>query len=490
MDADSPMPAPSPRPPPPAERAAAPRRRRSALHWQILIGLLVGAAAGWLCGALLPARADGSPNAVLAWAVRNVAEPIGQVFLRLIFMVVVPLVFCALVLGVVGIGDVRRLGRLGARTLFFTVVLSAASVGLGLLLVNVVRPGGRLPAAKQAELRARYAGNTVAAVALARQARPLRDTLLDIIPKNPLQEMVGALDGSSPGGGMLAVMFFALAFGIALTVAPHRAGALIGVIEGVYDVVMVIIGFAMRLAPVGVAALAFSLTATLGLDIVRALFGYVATVLIGLALHQFGVYSLAVAIFARMNPLRFFGRISEAMLTAFATSSSNATLPTALRVAERDLGLRRETAGFVLTIGATGNQNGTALYEGVTVLFLAQVFGVDLTITQQVTVAVMSILAGIGTAGVPGGSLPLVVLVLQSVGVPGEGIGIILGVDRLLDMCRTTLNVTGDLAVAACVDRGTDVSGGTRSRVVEQASSLRAGAGKTPVSPGDGTTAL
>jgi len=423
------------------------------LHWQILLGLVAGAVGGLIAGAICPPQADGSPHAGLAWFTRNVAEPLGQVFLRLIFMVVVPLVFAALVLGVAGIGDVRRVGRVGAKTLLYTLCLSATSVAIAVVLANALQPGARLSEEKRVELRRRYATETQMRVAQARAAKPLRDVLLDIIPRNPLQEMVGALDGSSPGGGMLAVMFFALVFGIAVTLAPQRTGPLIAVLEGVYDVVMAVIALAMRLAPLGVAGLVFALTATLGLAILHTLAWYVLTVLGGLALHFLGVYSLVVATFARLSPLRFFGRISEAMLTAFATSSSNATLPTSLRVTERNLGVRREITSFVLTVGSTANQNGTALYEGVTVLFLAQVFGVELSLTQQVTVALMSVLAGVGTAGVPGGSLPLVVLVLQSVGVPAEGIGVILGVDRLLDMCRTTLNVTGDIAVAACVNR-------------------------------------
>jgi DAACS family dicarboxylate/amino acid:cation (Na+ or H+) symporter len=442
----------------PADRDASesallpPPRSRLALHWKILIGLVVGAASGAVANALLAPEPDGSPNAQLEWFAKNVADPVGQVFLRLIFMVVVPLVFSALTLGIASIGDVRRIGRLGVSTLLYTLVLSSISVAIGLGLANAVRPGARLPQAKRLELRERYAPNAALAVAQAKKAKSIRDTLLDLIPKNPLQEMVGALDGSSPGGGMLAVMFFALLFGIALSLAPERTAALVAVLEGVYDVVMVLIGFAMRLAPFGVAGLVFSLTALLGLDILKTLAWYVVTVLAGLALHLIGVYSIVVFLLARRSPRQFFASISEAMLTAFATSSSSATLPTALRVTEHNLGVRREVASFVLTVGSTANQNGTALYEGVTVLFLAQVFGVDLTFTQQVTVVLMSVLAGVGTAGVPGGSLPLVVLVLNYVGIPGEGIGIILGVDRLLDMCRTTLNVTGDIAVAACVE--------------------------------------
>ncbi len=434
----------------------APQRSRLALHWQILIGLVSGAVAGLVANASFPREDDGSPNALLEWGASNIAEPAGQVFLRLIFMVVLPLVFAALVLGVASIGNFRRLGRLGLMTLLFTVVLSGISVAIGLALANTVQPGTHLPEEKRLELRQRYAPGAGAAVEQARQAKSLRDTLLDIIPKNPLQEMVGALDGSSPGGGMLSVMFFALVVGVGIAAVPERTGTLVKVLEGIYEVAMVIIGFAMRLAPLGVAALVFSLAALLGFDIFATLVWYFLTVLAGLGLQLIVVYSAVVLLFAGMRPRQFFSGISDVMLTAFATSSSNATLPTALRVAEQHLEIRPEVSRFVLTIGATGNQNGTALYEGVTVLFLAQAFGVDLSLTQQITVMLMSLLAGIGTAGVPGGSLPLVVLVLQSVGVPGEGIGIILGVDRLLDMCRTTLNVSGDLVVAACVNRAAD----------------------------------
>jgi len=419
----------------------------------------MGAVAGLAANALCVGQADGTPNARLEWAVRNVAEPIGQVFMRLIFMVVIPLVFSALVLGIVGLGDIRRLGRVGIKTLAYTLVLSGCSVVLGVAMTNLVRPGQHLPDQQRSALRERYSGLADEKVAQARASRPLRDTLLDIIPRNPLQEMVGALDGSSPGGGMLAVMFFAVVFGIALTLVPEKAAPVISLLEGVYAAVMVLVGMAVRLAPLGVAALVFSLTALLGLDIIRTLGWYVATVLGGLALHFFGVYTVLISVVGRLNPARFFQRSSEAILTAFATSSSNATLPTSLRVAETQLGVRREIGSFVLTVGSTANQNGTALYEGVTVLFLAQVFGVDLSLTQQVTVALLAVLAGVGTAGVPGGSLPLVVMVLQTVGVPAEGIGIILGVDRLLDMCRTTLNVTGDIAVAVCVDRSERTGG-------------------------------
>jgi DAACS family dicarboxylate/amino acid:cation (Na+ or H+) symporter len=428
-------------------------KKRLALHWQILIGLLIGAAGGLAARAAWPPQPDGTLDPTLEMLVQNVAYPLGQVFLRLILMVVIPLVFCALALAVAELGDLRQLGRLGLKTLVFTLILSSASVAIGLIGTNWIRPGERMSESKRAELRERYASQTVTAVEQAKSAKSLRDTLLDIIPRNPLQEMVGALDGSSPGGGMLAVMFFALAFGIAISFAPERTETLVRVLQGVFDTVMVIIRFAMRLAPFGVAGLIFFVTALLGGEILVSLAWYVGTVIGGLTLHLAVVYSLAIVLIARRSLWKFYSGISEAMLTAFATSSSNATLPTAIRVAEERLGVRPEVARFVLTVGSTANQNGTALFEGVTVLFLAQVFGVELTLVQQITVVMMSILAGVGTAGVPGGSLPLVAILLQSVNIPAEGIGIILGVDRLLDMCRTTLNVTGDIIVAACVDR-------------------------------------
>jgi len=438
--------------------------KRIPLHWQILAGLLIGASAGLTANMLASReptpgaadRYDVDGNGVhdrLDWWALNVADPLGKVFLRLIFMVVIPLVFSALALGAVGLGDVRRLGRVGLRTLAFTLGLSLVAVFLGLSLVNLLGPGRAIDPRQQEMLRAQYGSAADSAVAKARQAKSLQDALLDIIPENPLQEMVGAVDGSSKGNGMLAVMFFALALGVAITFVPEEAKTLVGWLEGLNAVSMVIIGFAMRLAPFGVACLAFAVTARLGLALVPPLAGFVLTVTLGLALQLVVVYSLVLWWFARISPRVFFGRIAEAMVTAFATSSSNATLPVSLRVALENLGLPEEVSNFVLTIGATGNQNGTALYEGIVVLFLAQVFHVDLTLTQQVLVVLMSVLAGVGTAGVPGGSLPLIVVVLQSVGIPGEGIGIILGIDRVLDMCRTVLNVTGDLTIAQCVAR-------------------------------------
>lgn len=440
-------------------------KRRVPLHTKILIGLVIGAAAGLAANYLysraevpsgigLRERVDADNNGVddtLDWFAATFADPLGRVFLRLVLMVVLPLVFSALALGVLELGDVRHLGRVGLRTLGFTLLLSLTAVALGVLLVNWIRPGSSLAENQRAALQAQYKSKTADVEARAEKAKSLGDILLDIIPENPLQEMVGAVDGSSKGNGMLSVMFFALIFGIALSLTPGRTTTLVQLLEGTFDVTMTIIGFAMRIAPFAVACLVFAVTSRLGFDIVRTLFWFVATVLLGLSIHMFVVYPLVIAIFGRRSPAQFFKDISEAAFTAFGTSSSNATLPTAIRVAQEKLRLPRNISQFVLTVGSTGNQNGTALYEGVVVLFLAQVYDVHLTVFQQITVVLMSVLAGVGTAGVPGGSLPLIVIVLRSVNIPAEGIGIILGIDRLLDMCRTVLNVVGDLTVATCV---------------------------------------
>jgi dicarboxylate/amino acid:cation (Na+ or H+) symporter, DAACS family len=420
------------------------------LHWQILIGLLVGVIAGLLANAYL------APNS-REW-IAFFADIVGQVFLRLIFMVVVPLVFCALTLGVAGIGDTKKLGRMGLQTLLVTLIFSVTAVLIGLTLANTIQPGKQISEASKEQIKVKYAVDAERTKEKATQAKKPKDALLDVIPRNPLQEAVGSLDGSSPGSGMLGVMFFSLCFGIALTVTSSTSGPVIKVLEGIYEAVMVIIRFAMRIAPYGVCGLAYTMTSTLGLDIVKALLLYVIAVMLGLALQMFVVYSIALITLAKRSPIAFFQSISEVLLTAFATSSSNATLPTSLRVVDENLKLDSGVSRFVLTVGSTANQNGTALYEGLTVLFIAQVFGVELTTTQQIVVVLMATLAGVGTAGVPGGSLPLVVLVLQTINVPPEGIGIIMGVDRLLDMSRTTVNVAGDIAAATIVDRWTKKS--------------------------------
>jgi len=412
------------------------------LHTRILIGMLTGALLGVAANRLF----GDTPG--LLWLVANVTMPAGQIFLRLIFMVVIPLVMSALILGVAELGDPRRLGRVGLRTLAFTLLLSSISVLIGITAANLVRPGEGLSAESRAALMA-VIGRSQGALKPPPAQKSGLQIVLDLIPENPVEAMTRAFQGD-----MIAVMVFALILGIALTTIDRAiAEPLLRWLQAVFETVMKVIDFAMRLAPYGVGALLFTLTARFGLEVLSRLGIYVLTVIAALALHQFVTYSIVLKVFGRMSPRLFFGRMREVMLTAFSTSSSNATLPTTLRVAEHELGIPRSIGNFVLTLGSTLNQNGTALYEGITVLFLAQFFGVHLTIGNQVTVVLLSILAGVGTAGVPGGSLPLVTALLVTVGVPAEGIAIILGVDRLLDMCRTVLNVTGDVTVAVCVER-------------------------------------
>ncbi|HQP43957.1 MAG TPA: dicarboxylate/amino acid:cation symporter [Thermoanaerobaculales bacterium] len=410
-----------------------------ALHTRMLLGGVIGAAGGVLAHVAL--RDTPLLNAV----VHYVTNPIGQLFLRLLFMLVIPLIFSALVMGVAGLGDLRRLGRIGLKTLAYTVAVSSIAVLLGVTLVNVMRPGDGLPPEQRAALTEAAAERSTTLSATAAPRTGI-EFLVRLVPDNPLRAAVE--------GDMLAVMVFSLLVGIGLTLtATDAARRLLDVVEGLYDLTMTLIQLVISVAPIGVAALLFTMTAQLGYSVLIQLARYVGVVLLGLILHQVVVYSLSVRLLGGMSPLQFFRSISDAMLTAFSTSSSSATLPTALKVAEEELRLPPHISRFVLTVGSTANQNGTALFEGVTVLFLAQLYGVHLTLASQALVVALCILGGIGTAGVPAGSLPVVALILGMVGVPVEGIGLVLGVDRFLDMCRTTLNVSGDLAAAVVVAR-------------------------------------
>jgi DAACS family dicarboxylate/amino acid:cation (Na+ or H+) symporter len=424
--------------------AAPGRSHRPGPSRRIFAGLVIGALAGLAVNML----ARESQPAVQAVAC---AEIVGNLFLRILFVMVVPLVFSALALAVAEIGDLGRLGRLGLATLGVTVVLSSAAVLIGVGLVNTIRPGAALAAAQAGAEADTRTTDADAVLAQAGRTKRLRDVVIDMIPQNPLQEMVGAIDGSSKGNGMLAVMVFALLVGAAIAANPEVCRPLVAWLEAWNAIAMTVIGWGMAVAPLGAGCLVFATVARLGLDALVSLSWFAFTVLLGFAIQLLLVYPAVLRVLSRFRPGDFFRRSAEAMQVAFGTSSSNATLPTALKVAQNDLGLDRDASRFVLTVGATGNQNGTALFEGVVVLFLAQVFGVSLSAGQQLQVVLMAMLAGIGTAGVPGGSLPLVAVIAQSVGVPADGIGMIFGIDRLLDMCRTVLNVTGDLVVAACV---------------------------------------
>ncbi|MCW5961368.1 MAG: dicarboxylate/amino acid:cation symporter [Pyrinomonadaceae bacterium] len=420
-----------------------------ALHTKILIGLVVGVAGGLLVNFTL-----GGEDPRITSAVENFTRPIGQLFLNLLLMIVVPLVFSSLVVGVAGIGDIRKLGRIGAKSFAYSLVISAISVAIGLTIANTLRPGDRMDADTKAKLEQKYssdAGKTVESAKKAEEAA--KDTALmsvvkTIVPKN----VFNSIAGENPN--MLHIMFFALIVGVAITLLPAPVSEpFVRFMEATFEITSKIIDIIMKFAPYAVACLLFNNISIFGLDLLYSLGWFVFAVLLGLGIHFFGVYSLSVYFLSKLNPLDFFKRVRTVILTAFSTSSSNATLPTALRVSEENLGVPKDINSFVLTVGATANQNGTALYEGITVLFIAQLAGVDLTFAQQLMVVYLAILGGIGTAGVPSGSIPFIIGILAMIGIDPALIAIILGVDRLLDMCRTTLNVVGDITAATFVAR-------------------------------------
>ncbi len=412
------------------------------LHWKMLIGFIAGLGLG-----LVAHYFSGADAEWVQLLTTYVTQPAGTLFLRLIFMLIIPLLFSALIMGVAEMGDVRSLGRVGWKTLGYTVVASGIAVVLGLVLVNWLKPGAGVdPVAAQAML-AQGADRASAIVSGSGGKMNAVDMLLGIVPDNVIR--------AAAENTILAVMFFALMMGIGLVLTRSKATeALLQGIQGLFEVSMTLIGLVIRLAPYAVFCFMFNLAVLFGWELLRSLGAYVGVVVLALTIHMVVVYSLMLKFLGGWSPLKFFKGSQEAMVMAFSTASSNATLPVALRVAEQKLHLPRNISRFVLTVGATANQNGTALFEGVTVLFLAQFFGVELNLAQQVTVMFVCILGGIGTAGVPAGSLPVVALICGMVGVPPEGIGLILGVDRFLDMCRTTLNVTGDLMLAAVVSKG------------------------------------
>jgi Na+/H+-dicarboxylate symporter len=411
------------------------------LYVQMLIGFVFGLTAGLIVYVTAP---DAEwVDFVTTW----ITGPAGQLFLRLLFMLVIPLLFSALAVGIAEMGDMRSLGRVGWKTLVYTIVVSAIAVLIGLVLVNVLRPGDGVDPAVAQQMLTESSERASAIVTTSQNTPSGMGALLNIVPSNVV--------AAAANNDILAVMFFSLFIGIGLVLArTPAAGTLKDALEGLFDVSMKLINMVIRLAPIAVACFMFNLASMFGWELLLRLGAYAGVVVLALGIHLIVVYSLAVKFLGGMSPLKFFSGIQEAMVMAFATASSNATLPTALRVADQKLHLPRRVSRFVLTIGATANQNGTALFEGVTVLFLAQFFGVELDLWQQAMVMLVSILGGIGTAGVPAGSLPVVALILAMVGLPPEGIGLILGVDRFLDMCRTTLNVTGDLAAAVVVSRG------------------------------------
>lgn len=411
-------------------------------HSRILLALVLGATAGSAVNYAV--RRDYLSASGLEWFVKYVSQPIGDIFVSLLFLPIIPLVFASLAVGVTRLGG-SNIGRIGFKTITYFILTTVCAAAIGLTAVNLFRPGV-MKEEQSANLKERMKDRK--AQDKTKPADFGIQTFVNIVPRNPLKAFVEK--------EMLAIIFTSILVGVALTrIDPERSRLLIEILEGVNAVTDYIIRLAMWIAPVGVLALIFTTTALFGVELLESLIVFMITVLAGLAVQLLVVFPVLVALLGGMNPIRFFRRSRLAMITAFSTSSSAATLPTAVKVAEEELGVPSHVARFVLPLSVSMNHNGTALFEAVTAVFLCQLFGVTLNFEQQAILLMMCVLTATGMAGVPGGSLPLIGLVVYNVApsVPPEAILIVLGVDRILDMCRTMVNVTGDLTTALYVAR-------------------------------------
>jgi DAACS family dicarboxylate/amino acid:cation (Na+ or H+) symporter len=430
----------------------------SRLANRILIGLAVGAAAGALVQLVAPA----APGLLAAaqWFATTVCDPLGQVFLRMLFFVVIPLVFASLANGVLQLGELSYLGPLAGRTFTLFFLNMAIAATLGLLMMNLLQPGNRLDEETSARLVQEFSGQAAKHVETNEARAPLTPSgVVDMfMPRN----LFGAFVGNQRNmlGEVLPLIVFAILIGAAgLKLPRERRQRLQDGLETVNELMTGIVHFALRLAPYAVPAMIFSVVVKVGLDILLALGLFVVGCVAMLLLHLFGTMSLWLKFLARRDPVEFFRQIKDVLVTAFSTSSSSATLPAAMAAARERLGIAPSTAGFVLPLGTTMNMSGTALFEGCVVLFVAQVFGVHLDLVEQVTLVFLSVLSAVAVAAIPGGSLPLIAGLLVTFGIPPEGIGIVLGVDRILDMTRTMTNVGSDVVTTVVVDAGQKARG-------------------------------
>jgi Na+/H+-dicarboxylate symporter len=423
----------------------------SRLANRILFGLVIGAVAG----AVVLAIGNFVPGVltVSRELSTSLLDPLGQVFLRLLFFVVIPLVFASLTVGVVQLGRLGDLGPLAGKTFFLFALNMAIGVALGLVMMNLLDPGGRLDVDTQTRLVAEY-GSAAQGYVETQSERPNMSLALLVdmfMPRN----LFGAFIGNNRNalGEVLPLILFAILVGAAGTLLESaRREKLRNALETVAELMTHIVRFALRLAPYAVPAMIFSVIVKVGFDIILALGLFVLGCLGVMLLHLFGTFSVWLKVATKRKPTEFFRQITPVLITAFSTSSSNATLPASLATARDTLGVRPSIAGFVLPLGATMNMSGTALYEGCVVLFVAQVFGVDLSFAQQVTLLMLAVMSGVAVAGIPGGSLPLIAGLLVTFGIPPEGIGIVLGADRILDMARTVVNVGADLVTCAIIE--------------------------------------
>lgn len=439
------------------------------LHTKILLGLVVGAVLGILANTQL-----GGDHPAVLFVEKYLANPVGQIFLNLLFMIVIPLVFASIALGVAGLGDLKQVGRVGGKTLGYFLVTTALSATVGLMAVRFFEPGGTLSPEIRTQLLNAYSGDAASKMQAAATSTFGIQTLINIVTRNPVKSAV-ELD-------LLGVIFFGLMFGAAITMIPkEKADLMTRWLDALNEIVIKIVEIAMKLAPYGVAGLIFGVTSRFGYALLKPLGSYILVVIGALLVHVLVTIALIIRFGVGMSPLVFFNRIRASIVTAFSTSSSSATLPTNLAVAEQNLGVPPHIAGFVLPLGATMCMNGTSLFEGVTVLFLSQVFGLHLSLGSMIIVMVMVVITAVGAAGVPGGSLPLLVTVMAMFNIPAEGIAIILGVDRILDMSRTTVNVIGDMSATAWIAKTEGVWSPAQVPEVEGLDTSTAHLDETPV---------
>jgi Na+/H+-dicarboxylate symporter len=424
------------------DRPKPPERLAQRILWGLLAGVAFGLAARWLM-ALAP---ESEP--AIRWLGREALDPFGQIFLRLLFFVVIPLVFGSLALGIVQLQRLERLGPLAGRTFLLFGVNMAAGVALGLLMMNLLQPGAQIDESTRDQLLAEYHGavETLQTRASEQDRISFRLLVEMFMPRNLLQSVVEFQ--------LLPLILFALLIGAAAAQLPETprlqtAAAL----QVMVDIMTRIVHYALRLAPYAVAALVASVIIVAGAQVLKPLLSFVGGVLLVMAIHLFGTLTLLLRLFTNRSPRQFFRAVRAVLVTAFSTSSSSATLPTSLQVSRDLLRVSPSTGGFVLPLGATLNMSGTALYEGCVVLFVAQVYGIELSLAQQVTLLLLAVLSAVAVAGIPGGSLPLIIALLVNFGLPPEGIALILGFDRILDMARTTVNVGADLVTACIVDQ-------------------------------------
>ncbi len=372
--------------------------------------------------------------------------PIGKAFIQLIKMIVIPLVFSSLLVGIASINSIKRLGQIGIRTLLFYIVSTALAISIGLIIANIIQPGGSIPEDMQVKLKQEYEQLAGDKISQAVERPSTIDLLLDIIPENPARSMAE--------GRMLQIIFFAIISGIAITyLQENKKEMVLGFFQGVTDITIHLVHMVMKLAPYGVFALMASVIGLYGTEIITTLLAYFSTTILALAIHVFLFNSAIIKFFTNLKVSKFWQGIYPALLVAFSTSSSSATLPVSIECAEDNLKIKPEIASFVLPLGATINMDGTAIFQGVSAVFIATVYGMELTLIDQLTIIFTATIASIGTAGAPQVGIVMLTLVLQSIGIPLEGIALILGVERFLDMARTMVNVSSDLSCTVFINR-------------------------------------